>query len=491
MATSFYGLKTMSLEAPLASVFDYITLPVFNFDLSIMAAALLTISQWATTLWAVSQAFTLITQAWGFIGSFIMDHAMASIEFHSPDPIVAELKAYLCKQPWASQCMALRGFTSGDDVLKEEEDIEAIDSMGLQKEGNERPPNYAMDTKRRMYFIPGPKVVWFLFGKFRLRLAFEQSTIFIPHHQQSPTNCEGFTIRCFGRSSEPIKLFINEVRTWYHSRTVAKVKIYRPVSNVPSKFQWDLSNNRQPRSMESVILDANLKDHIITDIDRYLHPSSKNKCYKQGVAWRRGYVFHGPPGTGKTTLVTAIATKFGLPIYMLSLSEKTMGDQQLSNLLGRMHTRCILLIEDIDAAGLQRIQNSKDSNRMNLSFSGLLNAIDGVDSHEGHILIMTTNDLKLLDEALLRPGRVDHIITLPNANKIEAAELFKLFFGSEATTEDGKTFGTKVPDGLFSHSSIQNFLQRYPGEPKQALEDTPKWVNDAEAKCKADVVNEA
>lgn len=231
--------------------------------------------------------------------------------------------------------------------------------------------------------------------------------------------------------------------------------------------------------MNSVILDERVKERVIADIDKYLRPGSFEKYRRRGMAWRLGFLFTGPPGTGKTSFITALATLFGVPIYTITLSD--MSDQQLSALLVDMNRRCILLIEDIDAAGLQQIQKSTDGDGAKPSFSGLLNAIDGVDSHEGHILIMTTNNAELLDEALIRPGRVDEIIDFPNANNTQAAALFKLFFGSEVTEGDSKVFGKTIPDGLFSHAAIQNFLRKYCDDPKKAVEEAPEWFKDAEA----------
>ncbi|KAL1973216.1 hypothetical protein VTN31DRAFT_5851 [Thermomyces dupontii] len=119
----------------------------------------------------------------------------------------------------------------------------------------------------------------------------------------------------------------------------------------------------------------------------------------------------------------AIASKFGLPIYMLNFGNIT--EERLIDLFGQLPRRCIVLLEDIDCIGISRkyevsstsahgtmvdgFRNASRAERESqaLSLSALLNAIDGVAAPEGHILIMTTNHPEHLDPALIRPGRVD------------------------------------------------------------------------------------
>ncbi|KAK4934393.1 hypothetical protein LTR10_024330 [Elasticomyces elasticus] len=133
----------------------------------------------------------------------------------------------------------------------------------------------------------------------------------------------------------------------------------------------------------------------------------------------------------------ALAGVFGLPIFCLSLSDSSMTKEDMKSLLNMLSPWCIVLLEDIDSAGVSRqrtqrsdkgIPISKESAKYvdqkssedrapsgdlqrpsdsKISLSGLLNAIDGVAAAEGRVLIMTTNYRDQLDEALVRPGRVD------------------------------------------------------------------------------------
>jgi chaperone BCS1 len=134
-----------------------------------------------------------------------------------------------------------------------------------------------------------------------------------------------------------------------------------------------------------------------------------------------------------------------------------------------------------------------------ISLSGLLNAIDGVASHEGRVLIMTTNKPESLDEALVRPGRVDLQVGFTNASQHQAMDLFmrmyeavpppSLLVSSEKGAKDiddwvgpkelkeiADAFGEMIPEGKFSPAEIQGFLLKRKKSPRRALDDAPGWI---------------
>ena len=144
----------------------------------------------------------------------------------------------------------------------------------------------------------------------------------------------------------------------------------------------------------------------------------------KGVPYRRGYLLFGPPGTGKTSFVQAIAGALKLNLCYVNLSNGEMTDDTLNRLLTDAPERSIILLEDIDAMFNQREMTYKSK----LSFSGFLNALDGVRSQEGQILFMTTNHKEKLDAALLRPGRADVHVNLNLASEKQIKCLFERFF---------------------------------------------------------------
>lgn len=124
-----------------------------------------------------------------------------------------------------------------------------------------------------------------------------------------------------------------------------------------------------------------------------------------------GYLLHGPPGCGKSSYITALAGELEFGICVLNLSERGLSDDRLNHLLSMAPQQSIILLEDIDAAFISREDSAQQraayEGLSRVTFSGLLNCLDGVASTEARILFMTTNYLDRLDPALIRPGRVD------------------------------------------------------------------------------------
>jgi len=278
----------------------------------------------------------------------------------------------------------------------------------------------------------------------------------------------------------------------------------------------------------------------------YLNPQTMLWYVQRGLPYRRGYLFYGPPGTGKTSLSLALAGELNLPLYILSLSTGSLSDETLTMLFVGLPRKCIVLLEDIDCAGVYREgsrqaynsdsddsdsesdyvsgdesnstkarsqpkskekgkdkggdKNSQPNHRRrpssSVSFSGLLNAIDGVASHEGRILIMTTNHRERLDPALIRPGRVDLQVEFGYADGPALAEIFRELYkeigpiknGAAAPSSNEKeserdhvprlaeAFAQRIPEGRFTPAEIQGYLQGYKGQPEKALEGIEAWV---------------
>ncbi|KAH8731600.1 P-loop containing nucleoside triphosphate hydrolase protein, partial [Phaeosphaeriaceae sp. PMI808] len=190
---------------------------------------------------------------------------------------------------------------------------------------------------------------------------------------------------------------------------------------------WYETAKQLSRSWESVVLDEERKIALAEDIARFLQPSRRAYYAGKGVAWRRGYLLHGPPGTGKTSLILAIAAVFKLNVYILPVTPVT--DESLPMYLRNMRSPSVLLFEDIDSAGFieKKEEDASDQDQhqvKGLSRSGFINAIDGVRSRDGYILIMTTNHLEKLDDAMIRTGRIDYRLEVPLASKTNARQFF-------------------------------------------------------------------
>jgi mitochondrial chaperone BCS1 len=389
---------------------------------------------------------------------------------------------------------------------------------------------------------------------------YRRSYMAITRYETQPEQVE---LLCLGRSTQPIKDLIEHIEGWSVEREKTLTIIHRPEptrDGVPCS-DWDHVCERLSRPIDSVILDATHKRKLMEDMKEFLQPETQLWYATCGIPYRRGYLFHGPPGTGKTSLSFALAGLFGLDIYVVSLMDRSLTESDLVSLLCNLPQRCIVLLEDIDSAGLRSDSaeenglTEEDSStspttgahptrsynlpsRHGFSLSGLLNAIDGVTSHEGRVLILTTNFPEKLDAALLRPGRVDLQIEFKLASNEQLREIFiRVYSGgnyrragcilddrnqkvrgngmeqsdmplkrgqSLSTLEDSKigavvvsdtsncdleaiadTFAGHFPQHTFSPAEVQGYLLMHKKSPSEALEHVDKWRDSLlEAKSK-------
>lgn len=225
---------------------------------------------------------------------------------------------------------------------------------------------------------------------------------------------------------------------------------------------WQVVGKRYPRPIESVVLKAGQMEMLLADMEKFL--LSRKWYLERGIPYRRGYLLKGPPGSGKSSAVVALASKLGMNIATITLSGTSMGDDDLRSLMASTPNGALILIEDIDCVFTDRKANTGDNK---VTFSGLLNAIDGVAAGEGRMLFMTTNHPDKLDPALIRPGRADvHVeIGLPDREQIE--RLFLRFFPGCPAQASG--FSGVVPEAT-SMAALQGHLMRY-DTPQKAIEN--------------------
>lgn len=200
--------------------------------------------------------------------------------------------------------------------------------------------------------------------------------------------------------------------------------------------EWrQFGNPRRKRPLDSVVLDVGVKERVVEDVKDFL--GSGSWYYDRGIPYRRGYLLHGPPGTGKSSFIQALAAELDYDIAILNLSERGLTDDRLNHLLTIIPSRTLVLLEDVDAAfSTRRVQSDSDGYRgANVTFSGLLNALDGVASAEERVIFLTTNHVERLDEALVRPGRVDMTVRLGEATRYQVTQLWERFYGEFENSE--------------------------------------------------------
>ncbi|MBP9692554.1 MAG: ATP-dependent metallopeptidase FtsH/Yme1/Tma family protein, partial [Alphaproteobacteria bacterium] len=146
------------------------------------------------------------------------------------------------------------------------------------------------------------------------------------------------------------------------------------------------------------------------------------KFQKLGGKIPRGVLLVGPPGTGKTLLARAIAGEANVPFFSISGSDFVemfvgVGASRVRDLFeqGKKNAPCIIFIDEIDAVGRHRgagLGGGNDEREQTLN--QLLVEMDGFEANDGVILISATNRPDVLDPALLRPGRFDRQVVVPN-----------------------------------------------------------------------------
>ena len=203
-------------------------------------------------------------------------------------------------------------------------------------------------------------------------------------------------------------------------------------------MEWaPLGDPRKKRPLGSVILDEGVKESIVSDVRDFL---TRQQWYvDRGIPYRRGYLLFGPPGSGKSSFIQAMAGELDFSVAMINLSEMGMTDDKLAYLLTKLPKRSMLLLEDADSAFTNRRQRDADGySGASVTFSGLLNALDGLAAGEERIAFLTTNHIDRLDPALIRPGRVDMMVRIGEATQHQAAQMWDRFYGDVDTDHTGR-----------------------------------------------------
>lgn len=148
------------------------------------------------------------------------------------------------------------------------------------------------------------------------------------------------------------------------------------------------------------------KENLVEDIEQF--QKNKERYKKLGVPYKRGYLFYGSPGNGKSSLAWAIAKKLHYDIYIVDLSHLTSGG--FSRIMRSIPSHALILIEDIDSFFNLREQVGENK----VSFSTFLNALSGVGQKSDIVTVITTNKIETIDPALLRASRCDYHLELVN-----------------------------------------------------------------------------
>ena len=221
---------------------------------------------------------------------------------------------------------------------------------------------------------------------------------------------EEILLTCLGWSTVPLEEFIRKCRK-LEGRSSGATQFHNL-----REGQWQPPGQRPSRPLSTIDMDPGMKEALVADVQNFLRSSTRRFYSRRGIPWRRGFLFYGMPGTGKSSMSIALAGSTDLDLYILDLANFRSGDYELATAFDLIPTKCIVLIEDIDSAGIRREGEKEtpdqeqdptdDSDEMSVgmvpgpygprmgrlrrkvTLSGLLNVIDGICAREGRIVIM-------------------------------------------------------------------------------------------------------
>ena len=223
---------------------------------------------------------------------------------------------------------------------------------------------------------------------------------------------------------------------------------------------WHRSDSVTARSIESVVMPKAVREHLLGDLDEFLLRDTKQFYSEHGIPYRRSYLLHGAPGAGKTSTIQAVAGKYGRNVCYLSPGHPDMDDESLKRAMEQVPAKSLIVLEDVDALFDEK-RKKKSEDKSGITFSGLLNALDGVGSSSGQLFFLTTNHRERLDPALIRNGRVDVHVEFTEATDEQIRGLFAQFYKT-STPSQARDFQESLRDKLgertVSMAALQSFF---------------------------------
>lgn len=334
---------------------------------------------------------------------------------------------------------------NGKSSFEEKGDEHSVDEHGHELSGT--PSLGALRKKTE------PPIQRYQMGIGYSKVLVGTSVVYIHHCAFGLPVSESYSVQVFrtialvSEDSFPLKELCAVALKWRSDReqrsqtaSPGRFTLFRWKTNGSGSGDWVNQGYKRSRPARSVILAEGQLETIVRDMRDFIDRDTKAWYLAHGLPHRRSFLFHGPPGSGKSSTVKMIAGMFRLNACFLGLTTADFSNQVLQDAISTMPRRALLVLEDVDVLFNEE---RKSETGHSLTFSGVLNALDGLISVDGIITIFTTNHIENLDPALIRGGRVDRKFEFSHPSTKQLTTLFKSFY-EDASDELAKRFSNKV-----------------------------------------------
>ncbi|XP_057286190.1 mitochondrial chaperone BCS1 isoform X1 [Pezoporus wallicus] len=321
-----------------------------------------------------------------------------------------------------------------------------------------------VSTKFDFVPSPGDHFIWYRKKWIRIERNREKQMIDL----NTGTPWESVTFTALGTNREIFFNILQEARELALQEQEGKTVMYTAMGAEWRQFGFP----RRRRPLSSVVLEEGVSERLVQDVKEFISnpkwysdrgkesPTEEATCYMVLLA------------AGKA--VSSLAGELQYSICLLSLSDRSLSDDRLNHLLSVAPQQSIILLEDVDAAFISRdlaAENPTAYQGMgHLTFSGLLNALDGVASTEARIVFMTTNYVDRLDPALVRPGRVDLKQYVGHCSHWQLTCMFQRFY-PEQPLAAAQRFAEQALEASkqISAAQVQGHFMLYKMDPEGAI----------------------
>lgn len=231
-----------------------------------------------------------------------------------------------------------------------------------------------------------------------------------------------------------------------HKQQEPQFEKYVSIWNVDDENMcWYKSSVHNQRSFDTIYIPTDTKRKVLRRIDDFIESHDDYESF--GMPYKLVGLLEGPSGTGKTSFIHALASKYERDIAILTITSR-MTNATFVKLVAALPKNCFLVIEDIDCLF--------DGDGYTVTFSTLLNVLDGANSCDGMIAFVTTCFPDNLESSLVRPGRVDFIATFDFAKETEIRTMLEKFVPDKAT--EFPTVIEVLRQYNFTVATLQKFL---------------------------------